>query len=85
MSLIVICLSYPVSVSFVGAADLDLRRAPTLAIADWFSKIPGRAYCPVRRFGPAVEQQLKFERAFAEGRLGTVVYVSKGTSSCTGL
>ena len=45
MPLIVICLSYPVSVSSVGAADLNLRHASTLAIAEWFSKIPGRAYC----------------------------------------
>ena len=85
MPLIVFCLSYPVSVSFVGAADLNLRRASTLAIADWLSKIPGRAYCPVRRFEPVVEQQLGLEGALVGRRLGTVVYASIDASSCSGL
>ena len=85
MPLIVFCLSYPVSVSFVGAADLNLRHASTLAIAEWFSKIPGRAYCPVRRSEPAVEQQLGLEGALVGRRLGTIVYASIDASSCSGL
>ena len=76
MPLIVFCLSNPVSVSLVSAADSNLRLALAPAIADWSSKIPGRAYCPVRRFEPVVEQQLGLEGALVGRRLGTVVYAS---------
>ena len=75
MPLIVFCLSYPVGVSFVSAADLNLCLALPSAIADWSSKIPGRAYCPVRRSEPAVEQQLGLEGALVGRRLSTFVSV----------
>ena len=83
--MICLCLSYPVSVSFVSAADSNLCLALAPAIDDWSSKIPGRAYCPVRRSEPAVEQQLGLEGALVGRRLGTVVYASIDASDCSGL
>ena len=59
MPLIVFCISYPVSVSLVSAADSNLCLALPSAIADCTNKIPGCAHCPVRRPGPVVEQYLE--------------------------